>query len=78
MIVTLNRDGKSRQFGFVGFRTEQEAEEAMKYFDKSFMDSSRIICEVCLFCFSYYDILLQWHTDLAEEENASLFHIPFF
>ncbi|XP_009772604.1 multiple RNA-binding domain-containing protein 1 [Nicotiana sylvestris] len=40
------QDGKSRQFGFVGFRTEQEAEEALKYFDKSFMDSSRIICEV--------------------------------
>ncbi|KAK4347679.1 hypothetical protein RND71_034018 [Anisodus tanguticus] len=39
-------DGKSRQFGFVGFRTEQEAEEAIKYFDKSFMDSSRIICEI--------------------------------
>ncbi|KAM3362782.1 multiple RNA-binding domain-containing protein 1 isoform X1 [Capsicum galapagoense] len=39
-------DGKSRQFGFVGFRTEQEAEEAIKYFDKSFMDNSRIICEI--------------------------------
>lgn len=40
------KDGKSRQFGFVGYRTEQEAEEAVKYFNKSYMDSSRIICEI--------------------------------
>lgn len=39
-------DGKSRQFGFVGFRTEQEAEEAVKYFNKSFMDTSKIVCEI--------------------------------
>ncbi|XP_060195595.1 uncharacterized protein LOC132624868 [Lycium barbarum] len=39
-------DGRSRQFGFVGFRTEQEAKEAIKYFDNSFMDNSRIICEI--------------------------------
>lgn len=45
----LFRDGKSRQFGFVGFRTEHEAEEAIKYFNKSFMHTSRITCEVCLF-----------------------------
>ncbi|KAL8508685.1 hypothetical protein ACS0TY_019075 [Phlomoides rotata] len=40
------KDGKSRQFGFVGYRTEQEAEEAIKYFNKSFMDTSRITCEI--------------------------------
>ncbi|KAI5667360.1 hypothetical protein M9H77_17213 [Catharanthus roseus] len=40
------KDGKSRQFGFIGFRTEQEAEEAIKYFNKSFMDTSRIFCEI--------------------------------
>ncbi|GMH20971.1 hypothetical protein Nepgr_022813 [Nepenthes gracilis] len=38
-------DGKSRQFGFIGYRTMQEAEEAIKYFSKSYMDTSRIICE---------------------------------
>ncbi|KAG8385072.1 hypothetical protein BUALT_Bualt03G0003500 [Buddleja alternifolia] len=42
------KDGKSRRFGFVGFRTEHEAEEAIKYFNKSFMDTCRITCEVCL------------------------------
>lgn len=40
------KDGKSRQFGFVGFRTEEEAEEARKFFNKSFLDTCRIICEI--------------------------------
>ncbi|EYU30293.1 hypothetical protein MIMGU_mgv1a0257881mg, partial [Erythranthe guttata] len=39
------KDGKSRQFGFVGFRTEHEAEEATNYFNKSFLDTCRITCE---------------------------------
>lgn len=38
-------DGKSRQFGFIGFRTEREAEEAIKFFDNTYMDTSRISCE---------------------------------
>ncbi|KAL7120560.1 hypothetical protein ACP275_02G129100 [Erythranthe tilingii] len=40
------KDGKSRQFGFVGFRTEHEAEEATNYFNKSFLDTCRITCEI--------------------------------
>lgn len=40
------REGKNRQFAFIGYRTEKEAEEAIKYFNKSYMDTSRIICEV--------------------------------
>lgn len=40
------KDGKSRQFAFIGFRTEQEAEEALKFFNNSYMDTSRITCEV--------------------------------
>lgn len=40
------RDGKSRQFGFVGFRSEQEAAEALKFFDGSFIDTCRISCEI--------------------------------
>ncbi|XP_031092091.1 multiple RNA-binding domain-containing protein 1 [Ipomoea triloba] len=39
-------DGKSRQFAFVGFRTEQEANEAIKYFNRSFLDTFRITCEL--------------------------------
>ncbi|XAR56187.1 hypothetical protein NMG60_11036565 [Bertholletia excelsa] len=44
--IMRTKDGKSRQFGFVGFRTEQEAEQAINYFNKSYMDTSRIICEI--------------------------------
>ncbi|KAL2474679.1 nucleotide binding [Abeliophyllum distichum] len=40
------KDGKSRQFGFVGYRTEQEAEEAINYFNESFMDTCKIFCEI--------------------------------
>ncbi|KAL0352641.1 UNVERIFIED_CONTAM: putative RNA-binding protein 19 [Sesamum angustifolium] len=40
------KDGKSRQFGFVGFRTDHEAQEAINYFNKSFMDTCRITCEI--------------------------------
>ncbi|XWS16067.1 hypothetical protein CRYUN_Cryun34aG0053600 [Craigia yunnanensis] len=54
------RDGKSRQYGFVGYRTEQEAEEAIKYFNKSYLDTSRIICEVCR-CFFFFETLKCCH-----------------
>ncbi|KAJ4846493.1 hypothetical protein Tsubulata_039981 [Turnera subulata] len=40
------KDGKSRQFAFIGFHTEQEAQEAIKYFNKSYLDTSRITCEI--------------------------------
>lgn len=44
----LLRDGNSRQFGFVGYRTEGEAEAAFKYFNNSYLDTSRVVCEVCV------------------------------
>lgn len=40
------KDGKSRQFAFIGFRTDREAEEAIKYFNKSYIDTCRITCEI--------------------------------
>ncbi|XP_042520467.1 multiple RNA-binding domain-containing protein 1 isoform X2 [Macadamia integrifolia] len=40
------QDGKSRQFAFIGFRTERESEEALKFFNNSFLDNSRLTCEV--------------------------------
>lgn len=39
-------DGKSRQFAFIGFRTEGEAEQALNYFNKSCLDTCRITCEI--------------------------------
>ncbi|KAK1304495.1 Polyadenylate-binding protein RBP47C' [Acorus calamus] len=40
------KDRKSRQFGFVGFRSEGEAEAAIKYFNNSYLDTCRITCEI--------------------------------
>ncbi|XP_062096184.1 multiple RNA-binding domain-containing protein 1 isoform X2 [Humulus lupulus] len=40
------KDGNSRQFAFVGYRTEHEAEEAIRYFNKSYFDTCRISCEI--------------------------------
>ncbi|CAN8066022.1 unnamed protein product [Agarophyton chilense] len=43
--VIHTRDGKSRQFGFVGFRTPQSAKLARGRLHKSFVDTSRVTVE---------------------------------
>ncbi|PNY05823.1 multiple RNA-binding domain-containing protein 1-like, partial [Trifolium pratense] len=40
------KNGKTRQFAFIGFRTDQEAQEAIRYFNRSYLDTLRITCEV--------------------------------
>jgi multiple RNA-binding domain-containing protein 1 len=40
--VAFKRDGSSRRFGFVGFKTDTEAEAARNWFDRTFIDSSKI------------------------------------
>ncbi|WFD35547.1 Multiple RNA-binding domain-containing protein 1 [Malassezia cuniculi] len=35
-------DGTSRRFGFVGFRTEDEARSALEYFDRTYLDTARL------------------------------------
>lgn len=42
-------DGYSRQFGFIGYKTEDEAFEASKYFNRSFIDTCRLQVEVSMF-----------------------------
>ncbi|KAL4248789.1 Multiple RNA-binding domain-containing protein 1 [Abortiporus biennis] len=44
--VVLKPDGTSRRFGFIGFKTDAEAEKARKWFDRTFIDSSRISVNV--------------------------------
>lgn len=44
--VVRSKDGASRQFGFVGFRSAEEAADALKYFNRTFIDTSRISVEV--------------------------------
>ncbi|KAK3152124.1 hypothetical protein QOZ80_2BG0154710 [Eleusine coracana subsp. coracana] len=43
--VMRTKDGKSRQFAFIGFRTKEEAEEALKYFNNTYIDTCKITCE---------------------------------
>ncbi|KAJ2007756.1 Multiple RNA-binding domain-containing protein 1 [Coemansia thaxteri] len=38
--------GRFRRFGFVGYRSEEEAVAAQQYFDKSFIDTSRVSVEM--------------------------------
>ncbi|XP_021764740.1 multiple RNA-binding domain-containing protein 1-like [Chenopodium quinoa] len=45
-MLLRTKDGTSRRMGFLGYRTEQQAEEAIKYFNKSYIDCCRIVCEV--------------------------------
>ncbi|KAJ8380369.1 hypothetical protein SKAU_G00011470 [Synaphobranchus kaupii] len=45
--LKFTKNGKFRKFGFVGFRTEEEAGRAMKHFNKSFVDTSRVTVEWC-------------------------------
>ncbi|KAI0776697.1 RNA-binding domain-containing protein [Trametes elegans] len=44
--LVLKPDGSSRRFGFIGYKTPQEAERAKKWFNRSFVDSSRIVVDV--------------------------------
>lgn len=40
--IVRTADGTSRQMAFVGFKTEAQATKALGYFDKTFIDTSRI------------------------------------
>ncbi|TBU46842.1 RNA-binding domain-containing protein [Dichomitus squalens] len=44
--LVLKPDGTSRRFGFIGYKSPQEAERAKKWFNRSFVDSSRITVDV--------------------------------
>lgn len=46
--VVRARDGKTRRFGFVGFRSDAAAEAAVKYFDTSFINSTKISVAVAM------------------------------
>lgn len=40
------RTGESRQFAFIGYKSAEDAEKAVKYFNRSFIDTARIDVEV--------------------------------
>jgi multiple RNA-binding domain-containing protein 1 len=41
-------NGRSRQFGFVGFRTDTEAAAAKAFFDQTFLDTRRLLVDFAL------------------------------
>ncbi|KAM9359910.1 putative RNA-binding protein 19 [Symphorus nematophorus] len=45
--LKFTKDGKFRKFGFVGFKSEEDANRALKHFDRSFVDTSRVTVEMC-------------------------------
>ncbi|MCI4375294.1 hypothetical protein PGIGA_G00107740 [Pangasianodon gigas] len=45
--LKFTKDGKFRKFGFVGFKCEEDASKALKHFNKSFVDTSRVTVEFC-------------------------------
>lgn len=44
--VILKQDGTARRFGFVGFKTNEEALKSKEWYDKTFIDSTRVRVEI--------------------------------
>ncbi|KAA1466873.1 hypothetical protein DENSPDRAFT_831780 [Dentipellis sp. KUC8613] len=44
--VALKQDGTSRRFGFVGYKSDAEAAKAKEWFDKTFIDSTRVRVDI--------------------------------
>jgi RNA recognition motif-containing protein len=44
--VIVKQDGAARRFGFVGFKTDEEALKAKEWYDKTFIDSTRVRVEI--------------------------------
>lgn len=47
MQLKYTKDGVFRRFAFIGFKTEEQAEKAKEYFDKTCIDTCRISVEQC-------------------------------
>ncbi|NXQ94515.1 RBM19 protein, partial [Sagittarius serpentarius] len=45
--LKFTKDGKFRKFGFIGYKSEDEAQTAMNHFNRSFIDTSRVTVELC-------------------------------
>ncbi|KRH40537.1 hypothetical protein GLYMA_09G265100v4 [Glycine max] len=54
-VKLMRTNGKSRQFAFIGFREDHQAQEAIRYFNKNYLGASKITCEACCLC--YFDIV---------------------
>ncbi|KAJ1937703.1 Multiple RNA-binding domain-containing protein 1, partial [Linderina macrospora] len=43
--LMYNAQGDFRRFGYIGYRTEKEAKAALRYFNDTFIDTSKIVVE---------------------------------
>ena len=44
--VAHKQDGTSRRFAFIGYKSEDEARKAKEWFDRTFLDTTRITVDV--------------------------------
>lgn len=44
----MRKENKSRKFAFIGFRNEQDAKVAKEYFDQSYIDTGKLLCQYTL------------------------------
>jgi multiple RNA-binding domain-containing protein 1 len=50
--IAQKQDGTSRRFAFVGFKSDEEAKKIQKWFDRTFIDTTRLsvqIVQACVF-----------------------------
>ncbi|KAH0625434.1 hypothetical protein JD844_014949 [Phrynosoma platyrhinos] len=45
--LKFTKDGKFRKFGFIGFKSEDDAKAALTHLNKSFIDTTRVTVEFC-------------------------------
>ncbi|NXV45520.1 RBM19 protein, partial [Uria aalge] len=45
--LKFTKEGKFRKFGFIGYKSEDEAQAALDHFNRSFIDTSRVTVELC-------------------------------
>ncbi|KFP41430.1 putative RNA-binding protein 19, partial [Chlamydotis macqueenii] len=45
--LKFTKDGRFRKFGFIGYKSEEEAQTALNHFNRSFIDTSRVTVELC-------------------------------
>jgi multiple RNA-binding domain-containing protein 1 len=48
VVIRTKDSSKSRRFGFVGFKSAQQAEKALRFFHQSFFDTCKINVRVAL------------------------------
>ncbi|XP_044304866.1 probable RNA-binding protein 19 isoform X1 [Varanus komodoensis] len=45
--LKFTKDGKFRKFGFIGFKSEDDAKAALAHFNRSFIDTAKVTVEFC-------------------------------